>query len=278
MELPRRRLVRVGDGRTLSIVDVARHTPPADIVAQLQFACPPRGVVSVSGGASAFPTDAAADMARLVDNLVHVAFEHRLMLVDGGTAAGVMHMLGVSYAAAATTRTNAPPLLGFVPSALVTHNGNGECANLTPIEPHHPFIVMVQDGKAWGDEVDCMSAFIQHIAQRVSALTIVANGGLITLAEVEQSVRRGTPVLLLEGSQRCVALIRAAVAGSGSQQLEQLARQLDPSVDTGAVLRRVMEQLDVIRTGDIHALPLTTSADDFVRAVLQHLCLGIVQD
>jgi hypothetical protein len=62
----------MGDGNTVCAIDVWADSPPDAIFTQLQLAAPPRAIVTISGGASRFPTSVLDDAARLVDALVQL--------------------------------------------------------------------------------------------------------------------------------------------------------------------------------------------------------------
>jgi hypothetical protein len=65
---------------------------------------------------------------------------------------------------------------------------------------------------SWGSETGTMYWLFAALAEGRPSVTIVANGGGITLTEVESNVRAGRPIILIEGSGRAadalVSLLR----------------------------------------------------------------------
>ena len=109
---------------------------------------------------------------------------HRLAVGDGGTKAGIMEAAGLARKASGY----AFPLIGLAPAAEIPPRGP------TPVDPNHSHIVAVDNpaapaGDAWGSETGTMYWLFAQLAEGRPSVTIVANGGGITLAEVEANVR-----------------------------------------------------------------------------------------
>jgi len=154
--------------------------------------------VFLSGGASSMREDHQRQLLGLFEALALVAKGGRRIAVgDGGTQAGIMEAAGHARRASG----NAFPLIGVAPAGEIPPRGK------TPLDPHHSHVVAVDDPSApaqdsWGSETETMYWLFAALAQGRPSVTIVANGGGITLNEVESNVRAGRHIILIEGSGR----------------------------------------------------------------------------
>ena len=92
-------------------------------------------------------------------------------------------------------------MIGVAPAREIPPRGK------TPVDPNHSHVVAVDNPSApaqdsWGSETDTMYWLFAKLAEGRPSVTIVANGGGITLAEVEANVRAGRRMILIEGSGR----------------------------------------------------------------------------
>ena len=154
--------------------------------------------VFLSGGASKMSDDHQRRLLAMFEALTLVSRGGRRIAVgDGGTQAGIMEAAGHARRASG----NAFPLIGVPPAREVPPRGK------TPLDPNHSHIVAVDDPDApaqdsWGSETATMYWLFGELAEGRPSVTIVANGGGITLKEVEANVRAGRPMILVEGSGR----------------------------------------------------------------------------
>jgi hypothetical protein len=179
--------------------------------------------VFLSGGASNMKE---SDLAALLD--LFRAFEMlsarslRFAVGDGGTKAGIMEAAGRARAASG----NAFPLLGVSPAPEIGIDGR---SGSTPIDENHSHILAVtnepwlaaQKEKGWqpswgywGSETEAMYEVFGRLSAGRPSVAIVANGGGITLDEVEQNLRQGRRILVIAGSGRAADAIVAALEGS----------------------------------------------------------------
>ncbi|MEU6584393.1 hypothetical protein [Nocardia sp. NPDC046763] len=120
-------------------------------------------------------------------------------IVDGGTDAGIMRVIGRAHA-----RTGASfPLVGIAAEGTVTVTGTGDRdrrAGALP-EPHHSHLILVP-GRLWGDESPWLSATATIIAEGSPSATLLINGGLITRDDARRSLSAGRVLIVLAGSGR----------------------------------------------------------------------------
>ncbi|SDZ19442.1 hypothetical protein SAMN05660209_04989 [Geodermatophilus africanus] len=131
-------------------------------------------------------------------------------VVDGGTDAGIMRLIGqVRSASGASFPLVGVAAEGTVAAASGAQPKGGDTAEL---EPHHTHVILVP-GDSWGDESPWLAAVVSAIAGGKPSATLVVNGGEITYADVERSLAGGRPVLVLAGTGRTADAVAAAAAG-----------------------------------------------------------------
>lgn len=173
--------------------------------------CP---VVVLVGGAGAMDGEAGRSAARAIAEGVLPAVEAAgAALVTGGTDAGVMRLAGEQRRASGGRF----PLVGVVPAGLVELPGEGIAvggvAAVPPaqVQPDHTHLLAVP-GERWGAETPWLFAVADTIAGEHRGVTVVLNGGTIARAEIAESVRRGRPVIVVEGTGRAADEIASALA------------------------------------------------------------------
>src|SRR5689334_14337398 len=151
--------------------------------------------VFLSGGASKMAPEDEARLLAMFDALAEVAKTRRIAVGDGGTQAGIMRAAGE----ARRRSGNAFALIGVTPAGEVLPAGQ------IPTDPNHSHLVAVRDpnakpGEGFGTETETMYRLFAAFAAGRPSVTIVANGGGITLREVEANVRAGRRMIVIEGS------------------------------------------------------------------------------
>ena len=230
----------VGPGVPLERVDAVAELPTAlDRLGILRG----RPVLALVGG--------AAGMDRihlqLVDEVIRSAVIPvvdgcRGAVVDGGTDAGIMRLIGqVRSASGASFPLVGVAAEGTVAAASGAQPNDGEAAEL---EPHRTHVILVP-GDSWGDESPWLAAVVSAIAGEEPSATLVVNGGEVTYADVEQSLAGGRPVLVLAGTGRTADAVAAAAAGrtAAPRAVRIAASPLTRIVDVGdpEVLARTLQ-------------------------------------
>lgn len=171
---------------------------------------PPRPVLVVIGGASKLSD---ADLARVrslfVEALAPLAKALGAIVVDGGTDAGVMRLMGQARAAIAAKF----PLVGVTPVGLATlPHSPSSSPEASPLEPHHTHFVLVP-GSSWGDESPWLSRVASTLSGKVPSAVVLVNGGEITWKDVSYNVKANRPVIVVAGSGRVADILAAALRG-----------------------------------------------------------------
>jgi len=187
----------------------------AAALAQLGLAAP-RPVLVLAGDAAG-GTLAPETLRPVFDEvLLPRAAAHGACIVDGGTDAGVMRMLGRAHADAG----GGPPIVGVVVDALAGHPGSPPADPAgAALEEHHTHFVLV-DGTRWGDEAPWIAAVADALsgAGAAPSATVLVGGGDIARDDVGHSVRAGRVVIAVAGSGRTADAIAAAARGEGGDE------------------------------------------------------------
>jgi hypothetical protein len=220
------------------LVSVSRGTPIAGLIEPLGIS-PPKNLILLIGGADKLDEKLTARLTQLLSRgIARAAADAEALIIDGGTQAGVMQIMGQSV----VDRGRKSSLLGVAPAGKVTYPGGPPVAGngSAPLDPNHSHFVLV-DGKEWGSETETL--FELGAAFKVPVLAVLVNGGAIAKDELLQSVRRNWPVIVIEGSGRL------------ADEVAALKKQ--PSQIEDPVLAEIVEE------GDLRIFPITGALEDF---------------
>jgi hypothetical protein len=186
-------------------------------------------LIFIIGGAGLMnEAEMSATRSAIENALARFAHEQSLTIIDGGTAAGVMELMGMARKKAGYTF----PLVGVAPHARVNYPGHTTDSD-THLDSGHSHFILT-DGEDFGAESDTIAMLSTAISrdQRLRALGLVINGGSISQQEVRARSSGDTmrfPLLVLEGSGRLADdLARAkrggTVAAQDREDFEQILR------------------------------------------------------
>ena len=160
----------------------------------------PAPVILISGGADTFDLAIAPKLTQLIGRgLLRAARAAGAVIIDGGTDAGVMGLIGRAAGAMAEPTL----LIGVAPEALI------QSANISPVEaddarvalaPNHTHFVLTE-GEVWGAETPVMFDLAQAIAAKLPVIVVMIGGGQVALSEILNAVRRHWRVLIIQGSK-----------------------------------------------------------------------------
>lgn len=176
----------------------------------LERQCPSLVLV---GGAQGLAVD---DMARLrslfVEVLAPIAERLGLYVVDGGTNAGIMSLIGEAHSTTGATF----PLVGVAATGTVALPmqavSPADAELLALLEPHHTHFVLVP-GSSWGDEALWLAQVASALSGSLPSLTLLMNGGEITWLDARCSIQAARPLLVLDGTGRTADALAAGVRG-----------------------------------------------------------------
>lgn len=213
-----------------------RITAAAELPAALDaLRVPPsRPTLVCVGGAGRMSGENLAQIEQVVGEQIVPALErHEAVVVDGGTDAGIMRILGSARAA----HQAGFPLLGVAAVGTVRipdcEPPNPDAADL---EPRHTGVILVP-GTEWGDESVWIARIATHLAGGAPSATLVVNGGQITYQDVEHSLAARRHVLIVAGTGRTADAIADAVADGSAADPRTAAIASSPLVSVARLDR-----------------------------------------
>jgi hypothetical protein len=183
------------------------------------------------GGAAVMEADEITRVETLFgDTLVPVAERQAAVVIDGGTDTGVMRAMGRARAARLATF----PLVGVVVATLAAELLLEGSLEAEPLEPNHTQLLLVP-GSSWGDEAAWLARIAAIVAADKPSVTVLVNGGDISMDDVRRSIADGRPVIAVDGSGRAANELAAAVRGEVSKPevLQLVDSGLVRAVDIG---------------------------------------------
>lgn len=251
------------NGRRARLAAPPAGTEPAGILNALDIERPD-ALIIVVGGAGGLDQAVESDSglrSRLVQlfsrGVARAAADAGALIVDGGTQSGVMALMGQAVA----DRGYRSPLLGVAPAGRVTYPGGsaeGGSVDRVPLEPHHSHFVLVP-GDEWGDETGAMFELATALGEDIPVVTLLVHGHTdgVTKEEVLHSVRRGWPVIVVQGS--------------GGLADEIAARWQEKQSADGPAFIADPVMAEIIIDGDIHPFPLDCRAEALRRGITRQL-------
>jgi predicted Rossmann-fold nucleotide-binding protein len=228
------RLVQ-GDGASAAALDAALSMPDR------------QGLITVAGGAAELDDQLKPRLAELFGRGIAQAAEAaNAAILDGGTASGVMALVGKGVA----ERGHRVPLVGVAPADKVAYPGRAlpaEAEDGESLDENHSHFVLAP-GRTWGDELATRCMLAEALARDRPAVTVLANGGDVAKHEVLHSVRQGWPVIVVGGSGRLADEI-AALAGERGEDID------DPELE------------EIVTGGELHVFPIEGPAEDLAAVV-----------
>jgi len=185
-------------------------------------------LVSVGGASGLDAVVADWLLALFRDRLAPLLDRLGAAVVDGGTDAGVMALMGQARRAAGARF----PLLGVAARGTV-HLPGEPMGTGVALEPNHSHRLLVP-GARWGDEIPWMNAVATLLGTGHSSATLVAAGGRITGLDVDASLAHERPTLLLAGSGGTADAI--ANAGASAEWPHRLIQVVPRDDDWGGLV------------------------------------------
>lgn len=199
----------------------------------------PSPVLVLVGGASGLGPEVAGRLLALFEALCPWLDRLKATVVDGGTAYGVMALMGQA-------RNNSQarfPLLGVAAARTVARPGSGDRG--AALDPNHTHILLVP-GTRWGDESVWISDAANILAGGLPSLTLVAAGGEVTRLDVLNGLQARRPLVVIAGSggtADALARWRRGDERMPGVQLDPAARNLIEVLDLGGAARALPEVL-----------------------------------
>jgi len=204
-----RKEIVFSNGNRARLVTPAAGTPAASVLKALEIE-QPKALIMIAGGAGGMDEALRPRLVELFSRgIARAAASIDALIIDGGTEAGVMAMMGEGVAE--TGRNSV--LLGVAPAGKVSYPGgpaDGSIEDGASLDPNHSHFVLVE-GNEWGGETETMYELAEELSKEMPVLTILVNGGAVAKYEVLQSVCHGWWIIVIEGTGRLADEIAIAV-------------------------------------------------------------------
>lgn len=201
-----------GDTRRPTVVRVPYHADMAYVLQALAMQ-PGDPALFISGGAGLMDAKQKEYTREAVlYGLAKFAADYGVTVIDGGTQAGVMELMGEAH----RMQHYRFPLIGVAPVGAVRFPGYDNPDGV-PLDPDHTHFVLV-DGEKFGDESDLIVRLANALTagRDTRAFGVVVNGGGITTQETYDRAlvpETALPLLVFDGSGRFGDLLAAAARG-----------------------------------------------------------------
>ena len=197
-----------GDGEAIPIARVHSMSDIAATLREMGLA-PNRPVLVIVGGAGSLGEMEQRLLGPLFsEGLAPLAEALGAAVVDGGTDAGVMRLIGQARAETGATF----PLIGVAPADKVLAPGEPESSGGTHLELRHTHIVLVP-AASWASGVDWLAAVAEAYAGEARSVTVLIGGGDVTWIDAEASVKAGRPLVVVRGTGRVADTLAAFLDG-----------------------------------------------------------------
>jgi hypothetical protein len=238
------------NGNRARLVAPPAGTVAADVLDALGLERPP-ALILIAGGAANLDEALEPCLGQLFSQgIARAAADTGALIIDGGTQAGVMALMGQGVA----DRGRRSVLLGVAPAGLVTYPGGpaeGSIADGAPLDPNHSHFVLVESDE-WGGEIDTRYELAEALASGIPVVTVLVNGGPLAGEEVLRSVRQGWPLIVVAGSGR----LADEIAALWQEQSSFIA---DPLM------------AEIIANGDIYLFPLDGPVTELQELITRQL-------
>ena len=202
----------------------------------------PKALFLIVGGAAGLDESLKPRLVQFFGRgIARAAVDAGALIIDGGTQAGVMELIGRGVA----DQGRRSILLGVAPAGRVTYpDGPTEesVVDGAPLDPNHSHFVLVECDE-WGGETETMFDLADALSGGIPVVTVLVNGGDISKKEVLSSVRHGWHIIVIGGTGRL------------ADEIATLKKQELPLPEDPAMA-------EIIADGDIHLFSLDGAIDD----------------
>ncbi|MEL7508452.1 MAG: hypothetical protein AAFN42_14060 [Cyanobacteria bacterium J06554_1] len=221
------------NGQTAYILDAPDTFTYQQSLDALGLTAPSPSMVII-GGASKMSSESKARVSELFTKvLAPIAETYGVTVFDGGTEAGVIQMMGEARKHIDGTF----PLVGVAPKVKVRLPGyvfssstSIEPNNLTNLERHHTHFALIP-GVTWGSESPWLAHCASILASHCPSITILINGGKISLSDLILNLSVGRQTIIIAGSGRLADEIANTINGTKSSDkpmIQELAKSYYP--------------------------------------------------
>jgi hypothetical protein len=203
------------------------------LLEQVGLPSEPRPVIIVCGSASGWDEQTDERATAMIGTAVSVtAAAERALVLDGGTDVGIMRVLGRARA----RRPDAlETLVGVAPEGKVRLRDDEATDGRAGLEPNHSQFILAP-GTRWGDETPLLFHLAAGAAESGRVVVLLVGGGEVACHEAREAVRRGWPLIVIQGFGGLAD--RVAAARDGRRERHPAVRELacNAGVFTGGLM------------------------------------------
>lgn len=212
----------------------------------------PTPTLLVIGGASYMTDESQAKLRQCFNGpLATLSDTLGITVLDGGTDAGVIHMMGQArhYVSGQFDLVGVAPFNRVIfPNGQPPQPSNDDGYPLVELEPHHTHFFLVP-GENWGSESRWLAKFSSVLAGPSPSITLLINGGQVSLQDLTLNLELGRQVMVIAGSGRLADSVADTISGvmpSEDETIRNLVATYYPSQIT--VFDLLGNSLDELRT------------------------------
>lgn len=226
---------RFANGQLAKILKVADGTDYENALLAMGLHGPTPTLL-VIGGASHMTAESQAKLLQCFNGpLATLSEKLCITVLDGGTDAGVIHMMGQ----ARHHISGGFNLVGVAPLNRVIFP-NGDSRQQTSVdkkyppvalEPHHTHFFLIP-GENWGSESRWLAKFSSILAGSSPSITLLINGGQVSRKDLRLNLELGRQVMVIAGSGRLADEIADTISGvtpSEDKAIQNLVAAYYPS-------------------------------------------------
>ncbi|MEA5463401.1 hypothetical protein [Leptothoe sp. PORK10 BA2] len=186
----------------------------------------PTPTLLVIGGASHMTSESQAKLLQFFnDTLAPLSKTLGITVLDGGTDAGVIHMMGEArhHVSGRFDLIGVAPLrrVIFPDSEPFPQTTNDHDYPPVDLEPHHTHFFLVP-GENWGSESRWLAKFSSVLASPLPSMTILINGGQVSLMDLRLNLELGRQVTIIAGSGRLADQVADTISGANPSDNETI--------------------------------------------------------
>ncbi|MBE9065854.1 hypothetical protein IQ260_04220 [Leptolyngbya cf. ectocarpi LEGE 11479] len=213
----------------------------------------PTPTLLVIGGASYMTDESQAKLLQCFNGpLATLSDTLGITVLDGGTDAGVIHMMGQArhHVSGQFNLIGVAPLNRVIFPIGSQQPQTLDDGNYPPVElePHHTHFFLVP-GENWGSESRWLAKFSSVLAGPSPSITLLINGGQVSLQDLTLNLELGRQVMVIAGSGRLADSVADTISGvtpSEDETIQNLVATYYPSQIT--VFDLLGNSLDELKT------------------------------
>jgi SLOG in TRPM, prokaryote/SMODS and SLOG-associating 2TM effector domain 1/Protein of unknown function (DUF4231) len=259
--------IHFSNNQQSTLVFAAADSKPENIIKELEIK-DYKAVILILGGADSIDEKLKPRLIQLFERgIARAAAEANAVIIDGGTQAGVMSLIGAGVA----SRGHKSTLIGVAPAGLISYPGS-KTATGFQLESNHSHFVLVE-GDKWNSKTEMMLSLVKTLSDKTTnkgtddtssaqpagnvveqspTLAILAGGGATTKNEVLYAVRQNLPLIVFEGSGGMADEIVEAWQKRATSQEDPL-------------------MAEIIEEGNLHFYSLNSAVKGIERLIIREL-------